>query len=42
MIIKTVTLKFCLVRSYVFYYKENISEIIDVYILMEKSEQAQF
>ena len=35
-----VTLKFSLVWSYVFYYRENQSKIIDMYISMEKSDQA--
>ena len=41
MIIRKLTLEIGLVQSYVFYYRENQTKIIDVYISMEKSDQAQ-
>ncbi len=42
MIIRKSIMEIYLVRSYVFYRIENQSKIIDVYISMEKSDQAQF
>ena len=39
MVIRKLTIEICLIRNYVFYYIENQSKIIIVYIAMEKSDQ---